>query len=216
VSSRPESAKWRDPDLTRLSGRGRHSSSSVGEGPNSKLPVRLLDPAGMRCLIATKFRGELFSLTTARILVPIEYGKFSGPLHTPNPPENLPNRPFSPQSGCATANAMKSTGRVTSEGMAASRLNALKQGFLRRDVVNPVLTETLAPRNSIRSRRPTRSSSQPESARERILIDEVAACCWRIRRILRYECESRGGNEESARRYAASATPTRRCFSDGS
>jgi hypothetical protein len=125
----------------------------------------------------------------------------------PNPPENLPTA-LSPRDAARRANAAKSTGPRTTEGMAASRLNALKHGFFARDVVNPELDgPTRAEEfNSILDA--LLEEFQPQSARERILVDEVAASCWRIRRILRYECRESWFDEDSARRYAASATPT--------
>jgi hypothetical protein len=128
--------------------------------------------------------------------------------NTPNPPENLPTALSPRKLAAQRANAMKSTGPRTSEGMAASRLNALKQGFFARDVVNPVLDGDARAEEFNSLLDALLEEFQPESARERILIDEVAACCWRIRRILRYECRESWRNEESARRYAASATPT--------
>jgi hypothetical protein len=126
---------------------------------------------------------------------------------TPNPPENLPTA-LSPRDAARRANAMKSTGPRTDEGKAVARLNAITHGFFACDVVNPVLDgETRAEEfNSLLDA--LLEEFQPESARERILVDEVAASCWRIRRILRYECRESWFDEDSVRRYAASATPT--------
>ena len=126
----------------------------------------------------------------------------------PNPPENLPTALSPRKLAAQRANAMKSTGPRTDEGIAASRLNALKHGFFARDVVNSELDGSARAEEFNSLLDALLKEFQPESARERILIDEVAACCWRIRRILRYECREAWRNEESARRYAASATPT--------
>jgi hypothetical protein len=47
---------------------------------------------------------------------------------------------------------------------------------------------------------------QPQSASERMLVDEVAACCWRIRRVLRYECRESWVDEDDYRRAARTET----------
>jgi hypothetical protein len=49
---------------------------------------------------------------------------------------------------------------------------------------------------------------QPESVHERMMIDEVAACCWRIRRLLRYECRESWADEDDDRRAARTETPS--------
>src|SRR6267142_5440734 len=130
------------------------------------------------------------------------------PLHTPNPPENLPAALSPRKLAAQRANAMKSTGPRTSEGMAAARLNALKHGFFARDVVNPELDGSVRAEEFHSLLDALLEEFQPESARERILIDEVAASCWRIRRILRYECRESWLDEDAARREATNATPT--------
>jgi len=106
------------------------------------------------------------------------------------------------------ANAKKSTGPRTPEGKAAMRLNALKHGFFAGDVVNPVLDGPARAEefNSILDA--LLEEFQPESARERILIDEVAACCWRIRRMLRYECRESWVDEDDYRRWANTEKPS--------
>jgi hypothetical protein len=48
----------------------------------------------------------------------------------------------------------------------------------------------------------------PQSVRERILIDEVAACCWRIRRLLRYECRETWADDDAYHRDATTESPT--------
>jgi hypothetical protein len=130
------------------------------------------------------------------------------PQHTPDAPKN-DLVPLSPRELAARrANAVKSTGPRTTEGMAASRLNALKHGFFACDVVNPVLDgSTRADEfNSILDA--LLEEFQPESARERILVDEVAADCWRIRRLLRYECRESWVDEDAARRAPYMQRPT--------
>lgn len=130
------------------------------------------------------------------------------PTHSPDSPENrLPA--LSPvQLAARRANAMKSTGPRTPEGKAVVRFNALKHGFFACDVVNPVLDGPLRAEefNSILDA--LLDEFQPQSARERILIDEVAACCWRVRRLLRYECRETWRDEDAYRRNAATERPT--------
>jgi len=88
------------------------------------------------------------------------------------------------------------------------RLHDLKHGFFAGDVVNPVLDGPARAEefNSILDA--LLEEFQPESARERILIDEVAACCWRIRRMLRYECRESWVDEDDYRRWANTEKPS--------
>jgi hypothetical protein len=106
------------------------------------------------------------------------------------------------------ANAQKCTGPRTPEGKSVACLNALKHGFFSSDVVNPVLDGPARAEefNSILDA--LLDDFQPESARERLLVDEVAACCWRIRRLLRYECRESWSDEEDDRRAARTETPS--------
>ena len=128
--------------------------------------------------------------------------------HTTEAPENLPTALSSRKLAAQRANATKSTGPRTNEGKAAARLNAITHGFFACDVVNPVLDGSARVEEFNSLLDALLEEFQPESASERILVDEVAASCWRIRRILRYECRESWFDEDSARRYAASATPT--------
>lgn len=128
--------------------------------------------------------------------------------HSPDSPETqLPA--LSPRRLAARrANAMKSTGPHTPEGKAVVRLNALKHGFFACDVVNPELDGPVRAEqfNSILDA--LLEEFQPESARERILVDEVAACCWRVRRLLRYECREAWVDEDDYRRAAFTERPS--------
>ena len=106
------------------------------------------------------------------------------------------------------ANAQKSTGPRTVEGIAAARLNALKHGFFAHDAVNleldgPARTEEF---NSLLDA--LLDEFQPQSARERILVDDVAACLWRMRRILRYECRETWSEEDAERRNSTAERPS--------
>jgi len=106
------------------------------------------------------------------------------------------------------ANAKKCTGPRTPEGKTAVRLNALKHGFFASDVVNPLLDGPARAEefNSILDA--LLEDFQPQSARERLLVDEVAACCWRIRRLLRYECRESWVDDDDYRRDARTESPS--------
>jgi hypothetical protein len=106
------------------------------------------------------------------------------------------------------ANAQKCTGPRTPEGKATTRLNALKHGFFASDVVNPVLDGPARADEFKSILDALLEDFQPESARERLLVDEVAACCWRIRRLLRYECRESWVDEDNFRRAARTETPS--------
>jgi hypothetical protein len=129
--------------------------------------------------------------------------------HTPQSPSASDNQPpaLSPRRLAARrANAQQCTGPRTPEGKAVVRFNALKHGFFAADVVNPVLDgpARVDEFNSILEA--LLEDFQPQSARERILVDEVAACCWRIRRLLRYESRESWVDEDSFRRAARTET----------
>jgi hypothetical protein len=126
----------------------------------------------------------------------------------PNPPENLPTALSPRELAARRANAKKCTGPRTNEGKAVARLNAITHGFFACDVVNPILDGSARVEEFNSLLDALLEEFQPESASERILVDEVAASCWRIRRILRYECRESWADEDAARRYATRATPT--------
>jgi hypothetical protein len=106
------------------------------------------------------------------------------------------------------ANAQKCTGPRTPEGKAVVRLNALKHGFFASDVVNPVLDGPARAEEFNSLLDALLEDFQPQSARERLLVDEVAACCWRIRRLLRYECRESWVDEDDYRRAARTESPS--------
>ena len=132
--------------------------------------------------------------------------------------QDTPPTPVSPQTdlpalsprklAAQRANAQKSTGPRTVEGMAASRLNALKHGFFARDVVNSELDGPARAEEFYSLLDALLEEFQPQSARERILVDEVAASCWRMRRIMRYECRETWSDEDAARRAAVAERPS--------
>ena len=128
--------------------------------------------------------------------------------NSPEAPDNtLPA--LSPRKLAAQrANALKSTGPRTSEGKTIGRLNALKHGFFSCDVVNPVLDGPIRVEEFTTILDALLEEYDPQSVRERILIDEVSACCWRIRRLLRYECREAWVDDDDFRRRARSETPS--------
>ncbi len=87
-------------------------------------------------------------------------------------------------------------------------LNALKHGFFACDVVNPVLDGPARAEEFKSLLDALLEEFQPESVRERIMIDEIAACCWRIRRLLRYECRESWVDEDDDRQAARTETPS--------
>ena len=128
--------------------------------------------------------------------------------HSPDSPENTAPALSPRQLAARRANAAKSTGPRTLPGKNTARLNALKHGFFACDVVS---VELDGPRrveefNAILDA--LLEEFQPESVHERIMIDEVAACCWRIRRVLRYECRESWVDDDDFRRAAKTETPS--------
>ena len=87
-------------------------------------------------------------------------------------------------------------------------LNALKHGFFASDVVNPVLDGPARAEEFNSLLDALLEEFQPESVGERIMIDEIAACCWRIRRLLRYECRESWVDEDDYRRWANTENPS--------
>ena len=135
-----------------------------------------------------------------------------------NKPQDAPQLPAVPATeppalsprrlAARRANAQKCTGPRTLAGKATSRFNAIKHGFFACDVVNPVL-DGLARVEEFKSILDALLEDfQPQSAHERILVDEVAACCWRIRRLLRYECRESWVDEDDYRRAARTESPS--------
>jgi hypothetical protein len=106
------------------------------------------------------------------------------------------------------ANALKSTGPRTSQGKEIARQNSLKHGFFSCDVVNAVLDGPARLDEFSTMLDALLAEYDPQSVRERILIDEVAASCWRIRRILRYECRETWSDDDEDRRSARTETPS--------
>ena len=126
---------------------------------------------------------------------------------TKSPDNHLPA--ISPrQLAARRANALKSTGPRTSEGKEIARQNSLKHGFFSCDVVNAVLDGPARLDEFSTMLDALLAEYDPQSVRERILIDEVAASCWRIRRILRYECRETWIDDDRYERKAKTESPS--------
>jgi hypothetical protein len=130
------------------------------------------------------------------------------PKTAPEAPENQPPALSSRELAARHANAAKSTGPRTHDGKSVASMNALKHGFFAHDVVNSLLDgrARVAEFNTLLDA--LLEEFQPETAIERILIDEIAASCWRIRRIMRYECLRTWADEDWTRHANDTPTPT--------
>ncbi len=97
------------------------------------------------------------------------------------------------------AAARKSTGPRTPEGKAVSRFNALTHGLFASDAVSATLDGR---RRAAEFRTLLDSLLEdlaPTGAIERLLVEEIAVCCWRLRRVLRSECREAWIAEEAER-----------------
>ena len=84
-------------------------------------------------------------------------------------------------------NAAKSTGPRTPGGKARSRLNALKHGILASQAVIATI-EGRADRKLFEATvEGLAQDFEPVGAYEQLLVQEIAACFWRKRRLLRFE-----------------------------
>ena len=84
-------------------------------------------------------------------------------------------------------NALRSTGPRTPEGKRAVRWNALKHGLLAREVVIPVGEGKENPDDFRNLLAQLRDDLQPAGVLEEILVEKIAVCYWRLRRVLRSE-----------------------------
>ncbi len=116
----------------------------------------------------------------------------------PTPPESPDSHAkASPQRSAASrANGRRSGGPKTPQGKARSSLNALKHGFWSRDLVNPLIDgkRTVADFNALLAQ--LIADAKPSGKLEEILVEEIAACYWRLRRALRFESANAWRNEE--------------------
>ncbi len=80
-------------------------------------------------------------------------------------------------------NALKSTGPKTPEGKAAVRLNAVKHGLLSQEVLLPAEDEAALKELGER----VRTELQPVGELEDLLVEQIIAAVWRLRRLRRVE-----------------------------
>lgn len=87
------------------------------------------------------------------------------------------------------ANARKSTGPRTPEGKEQVSTNAIKHGLIAHRLLLPNdPEESAAELEALRAR--FQEEIQPQSVLEQILIERLAACYWRLRRIYQFETNS--------------------------
>ena len=84
-------------------------------------------------------------------------------------------------------NAMLSTGPRTEQGKAVSRLNSLKHGIFARETVNAVIEGDENRRLFEEMVERLGEEFQPDGCLEELMVQEIATCCWRLRRVLRFE-----------------------------
>jgi hypothetical protein len=84
-------------------------------------------------------------------------------------------------------NALRSTGPRTPEGKRAVRWNALKHGLLAREVVLPVGEGNEDAEEFQNLLAELRDDLEPAGVLEEILVEKIAVCYWRLRRVLRAE-----------------------------
>jgi hypothetical protein len=84
-------------------------------------------------------------------------------------------------------NALSSTGPRTVEGKAISRTNALKHGLASADVVVKAGPYGESQEEYAALLCALQADLQPQGALESALVEQVAACLWRLRRVLRVE-----------------------------
>jgi hypothetical protein len=84
-------------------------------------------------------------------------------------------------------NALRSTGPKTPAGKQAVKWNAVKHGLLAKEAVIPVGEgqESKAEFTTVLAR--LREYLQPEGVLEEMLVERIAVCYWRLRRVLRAE-----------------------------
>lgn len=86
------------------------------------------------------------------------------------------------------ANARKSTGPRTPEGKARSSRNALKHGLLARHAI--IRDDPAEDRDAFDELlNQLTAEYQPVGPTQRLLVERIAVCYWRLRRALRYEAD---------------------------
>ena len=84
-------------------------------------------------------------------------------------------------------NSSRSTGPRSASGKRRSAMNALKHGMFAKDLVLPALEGKHAAAEFRALLHALTSDLAPAGAFELILVEEIAACTWRMRRLLRFE-----------------------------
>jgi hypothetical protein len=84
-------------------------------------------------------------------------------------------------------NAARSTGPRSTRGKRRSSLNALKHGILAKDLVLPELEGKNAAAEFRALLHALTSDLAPRGAFELLLVEKIAVCTWRMRRLQRYE-----------------------------
>ncbi len=84
-------------------------------------------------------------------------------------------------------NASRSTGPRTPRGKRRASLNALKHGMLAKDLVIPELEGKDAAAEFRALLHALTNDLAPRGAFELLLVEKIAVCTWRMRRLLRYE-----------------------------
>jgi hypothetical protein len=94
-------------------------------------------------------------------------------------------------------NALKSTGPRTPQGKARARLNALKHGILASQAVISTIEGSAERKLFEATVAGLADDFQPVGTYEQLLVQEIAACFWRLRRLHKFEnlaaAEVRGG-----------------------
>jgi len=98
-----------------------------------------------------------------------------------------PKRVTEKQLAANRANAQKSTGPRTPEGKARSSWNAMTHGILARAVIPPSLERYEDPADLASLLARLREDYAPATAVEGMLIEVIAACYWRLARLVRAE-----------------------------
>lgn len=111
-------------------------------------------------------------------------------------------------------NAKKSTGPRTPRGKARAARNALKHGLLARDVVvnTPHAAEDAADFDALLA--DLLAELQPKTVVEETLVERIATCYWRLRRVQRLEGAAVRGALDAADPYADRITQTARSRDD--
>jgi hypothetical protein len=100
-------------------------------------------------------------------------------------------------------NALKSTGHKTPEGKASVRHNALKHGLLAQEVLLQEEDEEVLRELDER----LRAELRPEGEVEDLLVEQIVAAHWRLRRMRRVEAGVFDRESSSARSVANSLYP---------